>query len=168
MSEVIEHNPDVSDLGAIIGCLGERSVKDLEELKAKCSSIDEFLEVARQRADIALVVAAVKAAIGYDYEETEQTIAKKPMEGADGQLVICDVPYKVKKKMKHAKQNDALLKFLLINRLPQFFSDMKKVEINKKSIEIKGDTEKEIREFAGRLLKVIDTEFVEVKNDNNT
>jgi aminopeptidase-like protein len=56
----------LSDIGTIVGCIGDGSVKELEELKKSCKSIDEFLEVARQRADIALVVAAIKAAIGYD------------------------------------------------------------------------------------------------------
>jgi hypothetical protein len=74
-----------------------------------------------------------------------------------------EIPESVKTKKKHAKKNDALLKFLLLNRLPEYFSDTKRVEINKKSIEIKGNTEKEIREFAGKLANFIDAEFVETK-----
>ena len=144
--------------------MGEGSVKELEELKKNCASIDDFLEVARQRADIALVVAAVKAALGYDYEETEERISKVPKRGSNDQTIIVDVVTGVTKRKKHAKKNDALLRFLLLNRLPEYFSDTKKIEINKKVIEIKGNTEKEIKEFAGRLLDVInpiETNFVD-------
>jgi len=164
VTEIIKDNPNLSDLGTVIGCMGDEPVKDLEELKKSCKSIDEFLEIAQKRADVALVVAATKAAMGYDYEETEQIIRKKCMGfDEDGIPSFQDVPESVKLRKKHAKKNDALLKFLLLNRLPQYFSDTKRVEINKKSIEIKGNTEAEIREFAGKLLDVIDTEFVETE-----
>ncbi len=162
VTEIIKENPNLSDIGTVKGCMGDSSVKDLEELKKSCSSIDEFLEIARQRADVALVIAATKAAMGYDYEETEQIIRKKCMGmDEDGLPYFQDVPESVKLRKKHAKKNDALLKFLLLNRLPQYFSDTKRVEINKKSIEIKGNTEAEIKIFAGKLLDIIDTEFVE-------
>jgi len=163
VTDLIKENPNLSDIGTIIGCLGDGSVKDLEELKKNCTSIDEFLEAARQRADVALVVAAIKAAIGYDYEEIEQRISKVPKRGANDKIIITDVITGITKRKKHAKKSDALLKFLLMNRLPEYFSDTKKVEINKKVIEIKGNTEQEIKEFAGRLLDVIipvETEFV--------
>lgn len=164
ITDIIKKNPSLSDIGTIIGCLGEGSIKDLEELKKNCTSIDDFLEIARQRADVALVVAAIKAAIGYNYEEIEQRISKVPKRGADDKIIITEVVTGVTKRRKHAKKSDALLKFLLMNRLPEYFSDVKKVEINKKVIEIKGNTEQEIKEFAGRLLDVIvpvETEFVE-------
>jgi hypothetical protein len=161
VTEIIKDNPNLSDIGIIIGCLGEGSVKELEELKKSCESIDEFLEIARQRADVAIVIAATKAAMGYDYEETEQIIRKKCMGfDEDGIPSFQDVPESVKLRKKHAKKNDALLKFLLTNRLPQYFSDSKKIEINKKVIEIRANTEAEIREFAGKLLDVIDVEVV--------
>ncbi len=167
ITEIIKDNPDLSDIGTIIGCLGEGSVKELEELKKNSASIDEFLAVARQRADVALVVAAIKAALGYDYEEIEERVSKVPKRGTNNQIIITDVVTGVTRRKKHAKKSDALLKFLLMNRLPQYFSDVRKVEINKKVIEIKGNTEQEIKEFAGRLLDVIapvETEFVETEN----
>ena len=166
ITDIIKENPDLSDIGTIIGCLGEGSIKDLEELKKSCSSIDDFLEIARKRADVALVVAAIKAAIGYDYEEIEERISKVPKRGMDDKVIICDVITGVTRRKKHAKKSDALLKFLLMNRLPEFFSDTKKVEINKKVIEIKGNTEEEIRRFAGGLLKAIDVDFIEIDNEN--
>ena len=162
ITEIIKENPSLADVGTIVGCLGEGSVKELEELKKNCTSIDDFLEVARQRADVALVVAAVKAALGYDYEETEEKISRVPRNGTDGQIIITEVITGVIKRKKHAKKSDALLKFLRLNRLPEYFSDTKKVEINKKVIEIKGNTEAEIKLFAGKLLDIIETEFVEI------
>ncbi|KKK89088.1 hypothetical protein LCGC14_2736610, partial [marine sediment metagenome] len=164
VTELIKDNPNLSDIGTIVGCLGEGSVKELEELKKNSGSIDEFLEVARQRADIALVVAAIKAAIGYDYIEEEQEIRRIPRTGADGCIEIVETPGNKKIRKKHAKKSDALLKFLLMNRLPQYFSDVRKVEINKKVIEIKSNTEAEIRTFAGKLLSVIDSEFIKTDN----
>lgn len=169
VTDIIKENPDLSDIGTIIGCLGKGSIKELEELKKNCSSIDEFLDIARKRADVALVVAAIKAAVGYDYEEIEERISKVPKRGTDDKIIITDVLTGVTKRKKHAKKSDALLKFLLMNRLPQYFSDVKKVEINKKVIEIKGNIEQEIKEFAGRLLDVIvpvETEFMETDDEN--
>ena len=109
------------------------------------------------------MVAAIKAAIGYDYEETEERISKVPKRGTDDKVIITDVITGITKRKKHAKKSDALLKFLLMNRLPKYFSDTKRVEINKKVIEIKGNTEAEIRTFAGRLLEAIDSEFIEAE-----
>ena len=39
--------------------------------------------------------------------------------------------------------------------MPEYFQDIQKVEINKKSIEIKAITESEIKSFAGRLMEAI-------------
>ena len=139
--------------------MGEDSTKWLKELKKECSTVDEFIELAKQRADIALVAATVEAAIGYDYEE-EDTEYTKRFRGyaTNGQPLIEDVPTKRKVKKRHAKKNDALLKFILKNRLPEYFTDTQRVEINKKTIEIKEVTEKEIKGFAGKLLNAIEGE----------
>lgn len=58
----------------ILGALGEDSLKWLKDLKAECTTVDEFIEIARQRADISLIVAAVKTALGYEYEEIDRII----------------------------------------------------------------------------------------------
>lgn len=165
IKDLVKADVDISDVGTIIACL-KGDVKSLKELKDECSSIDEFLELASRKANIALVTAAIEAAIGYDYIETEQLIKKEP-HIVNGRLEIREVPGNLKIKKKHAKKNDQLLKFILTNRLPEYFSDVKKVEINKRSIEIKANTEAEIRGFAGRLLdafkdeKIIEAEIVD-------
>jgi len=156
VSDLIEANQTTADIGTIIGCLGKDSVKWLKDLKNECSTVDEFIEAARQRADIALVAAAVEAAIGYDYEEVDQDYLRVPAGYDDaGSPIIREVPGNRKVKTRHAKKNDALLKFILKNRMPEYFQDIQKVEINKKSIEIKAITESEIKSFAGRLMEAI-------------
>ncbi len=114
------------------------------------------------------MVAAVKAAIGYDYEEIEEKISRVPRNGTDGQILITEVVTGVIKRKKHAKKSDALLKFLLLNRLPEYFSDTKKVEISKKVIEIKSNSADEIRLFAGKLLDIIEVDFVETENETDS
>ena len=164
VKDLIEADSTIADIGTMVGCLGEDSTKWLKELKDECTTVDEFVELARQRADIALVAAAVEAAIGYDYSEYDIEYLKIPRGYDDkGKPIFEEVEGKRKKKIKHAKKNDALLKFILKNRLPEYFTDTQKVEINKKTIEIKEVTEKEIKGFAGKLLKAIDNE--ETEND---
>lgn len=103
--------------------------------------------------------------MGYDYEEVDVSIKKVTKYNTDGTTSIVDIPVGEKRKKKHSKRNDQLLKFLLSNRLPEYFSDTKKIEINKKSIEIKADTEEQIKSFAGKLIDslkedhIIEAEF---------
>lgn len=166
MEELTYFDQNVSDIGLVLATLGKEDPKALEALKGSVKDVDEFLSLAARRADISLVVAAVRAATGYTYEETEQTFRRVPRTGSHGEVEITEVPAERKVKTRIMKPNDALLKFLLVNRLPQYFSDSKKIEINKKSIEIKGITEAEIRKFAGDLVKVIDCEVIEAENSD--
>ena len=159
VKDLIGANQSVSDVGVIIGALGENSSKWLNDLKRECTSVEEFVEIARQRADIALIVSAVKTALGYEYQETDQTFIRVPA-GYDeaGIPKMREVPSSKKVKTKRALPNEALLRFILRCRLPEYFSDVRKVEINKKVVEIKGDAEKEIREFGRKLLESIDND----------
>jgi len=147
------------DIGVIIGVLGEDSLKWLEGLKKECSTVEEFVEMARQRADISLIAAAVKAAMGYDYQESYQNYLRVPA-GYDkaGNPVMREVPGNKQIKYKKALPNEALLKFILKCRLPEYFTDTQRVEINKKSIEIKEITAKEIESFGRKLLESIENE----------
>lgn len=158
VKDLIEQGQSIADIGIILGCLGKDAKKWLADLKKECTTIDEFLEIASKRADIALVAAAVEAATGYDYEEkdTEYIKVMKGYEANDkAKPVLADVEKGHKIKRRHAKKNDTLLKFILKNRLPEYFQDVSKVEVNKKTIEIKQITEDEIKSFAGRLLETI-------------
>jgi len=157
--DLLKSNQNIADVGVIIGALGTDSLKWLEELKAECTDVDEFIEMAKQRADIALIAAATREAMGYEYKETEQNYLKVP-DGynPDGSPKMKDMPGNKKVRRKIARPNDALLRFILRCRLPEYFSDVQKVEINKKVIEIKQIAEGEIREWAGRLVEAINTE----------
>ena len=155
--DLLENNQNIADVGTILGALGEDSLKWLKDLKAECTTIDEFLEIATKRADIALIVAAVKCALGYEYQEEDRTYRNVLNHRDDtGAPVMKEVVDGRKVKIKRALPNDALLKFLLKCRLPEYFQDTQRIEINKKTIEIKEISQKEIESFAGRLLDTID------------
>ena len=155
--DLLENHQSVADVGTIVGALGEDSLKWLKDLKAECSSIDEFIEIARQRADIALIVAAVKCALGYEYEEIDQNFLRVPAGYDDAGIPkIREVPSSKKVKTKRALPNEALLRFILKCRLPEYFTDTQRIEINKKTIEVKEIAQKEIESFAGKLLEAID------------
>lgn len=154
--DILENNQNIADVGVILGALGEDSLKWLKDLKAECSSVDEFIEIARQRADIALIVAAVKCALGYEYQEEDRTY-RKILNHRDetGAPVMKEVIDGRKVKTKRALPNEALLKFILKCRLPEYFQDTQRIEINKKTIEIKEVAQKEIEEFGRKLLESI-------------
>ena len=156
VKDLIEGNQNISDIGTIIGVLGSDSTKWLEDLKKECSSVDEFLDVARQRADIELVAAATRTALGYDYEESYQNFLRVPAGYDDNHNPIMrDVPGNRQVKYKKALPNEALLRFILKCRLPDYFQDTQRIEINKKTIEIKEVAQKEIEEFGRKLLESI-------------
>lgn len=163
--DLLENNQSVADIGVIVGALGEDSLKWLKDLKTECASVDEFIELATKRADIALIVAAVKCALGYEYEEIDQNFLRVPAGyDGDGKPLMREVPSNKKVKTKRALPNEALLRFILKCRLPEYFSDIQRVEINKKVIEIKGNAEKEIREFGRKLLDSINSETDNAKS----
>jgi len=153
--DLLENNQNVADIGVIVGALGEDSLKWLKDLKVECTTIDEFIEIARQRADIALIVAAVKTALGYEYQEIDENFLKIP-DGYDdvGRPKMRDVRSGKKVKTKRALPNEALLRFILKCRLPEYFTDTQRVEINKKVIEIKELAGKEIEEIGRKFLEV--------------
>lgn len=155
--DLLENNQNIADVGVILGALGEDSLKWLKDLKAECTTVDEFIELATKRADIALIVAAVKCALGYEYQEEDKTY-RNILNNRDetGAPVMKEVIDGRKVKIKRALPNEALLRFILKCRLPEYFQDVQRVEINKKTIEIKETTQKEIENFAGKLLEAID------------
>jgi len=157
--DILENNQNIADVGVIIGALGEDSLKWLKDLKAECTTVDEFIEIARQRADIALITAAVKCALGYEYEETDQNYLRVPAGYDDAGIPkMREVPGGKKVKTKRALPNEALLRFILKCRLPEYFQDTQRIEINKKTIEIKEVAQKEIEEFGRKLLDSIKNE----------
>lgn len=162
--DLIEDNASIADVGTILGTLQDTNEKWLLELKKECSTVEEFCEIASKRADIALISAAMREAIGYDYTEVQTDEKRIPdTVDADGKILTwkwVSTGYK-KMRKRHQKGNDALLRFILKNRLPEFFQDIQKVEINKKTIEIKTIAEDEIKAFGKQIIAKFETE-----NDN--
>ncbi len=155
--DLLENNQNVADVGTIIGALGEDSLKWLKDLKDECTTIDEFVEIARQRADIALIVQAVKCALGYEYREEDRTY-RNILNNRDekGAPVMKEIVEGRKVKIKRALPNEALLRFILKCRLPEYFQDTQRIEINKKTIEIKELAGRQIEEFGRKFLEMAD------------
>ena len=116
--DLLENNQNIADVGVIIGALGEDNLKWLQDLKKQCTTVDEFIDIARQRAYIALIAAAVKCALGYEYEESYQNFLKVPAGYDDnGVPIMRDVPSNRQVKKRRVLPNEALLKFILKCRL---------------------------------------------------
>lgn len=160
---IVREGGTVPDIGVILGCqASEGSGEWLERLKAEGLTLAEFMEVAKDRADIELVRIATKTALGYEYEEEKQEMEPKVDE--DGKPTGEFVPGK-KTVHKKRERDTTLLKFLLTSRMPDYFMDRKEIKIDKRVVEIKADAEAEIRGFAQGLLKAfgepIEAEFVD-------
>lgn len=165
---IVAEGGTVSDIGVILGCAAsEGSGEWVERLKAEGLTLAEFLEVAKQRADIELVRIATKTALGYEYtEEKQEMMPEYDTEcRATGKVILGK-----KTVIKKRERDTGLLKFLLMSRMPDYFMDRKEIKIDKRVVEIKADAEAEIRGFASGLLKslgedVIEAEFVEKETE---
>ena len=165
LNDIVKTEHSLSDAAAIIACFKD-DVKTLEKIKEECKDIDEFMDRASTLANIQLTAAAMREAMGYDYEDWDQKVSLLYRYDDHGNQVCNEVPGEKKIKKKHARGNETLLKFILSNRMPEYFSDVKKLEINKKTIQIKQSTAEEIKNFAGKLADVIEADFAETDNGN--
>lgn len=159
VKDLLNNNQSIADVGVILGTLGQDTTRWLDNLKKECGSIEEFLEVARQRADIELIAAAVREAMGYEYDEVD-TELRKVLDGYDAKQKpkFKYVEGNKKSKKRKYRGDNTLLKFILKNRLPEYFSETQKIEINKKTIEIKEVAAREIEEFGRKLLESVKDE----------
>jgi hypothetical protein len=161
---IITEGGTVPDVGVVLGCQQMEGGQEwLDALNAEGLSITEFMQAAKQRADIELIRAAVRAATGYEYEE--ESNESTPEYDKQGELTGKYLPGKKKVTRKRQSGDAGLLKFLLMSRMPDFFNDTRHIEINKRVVELKADAEAEIKGFAAGLLKAfgepVDAEFVE-------
>lgn len=140
-----------ADVGMIIGYAGRKPKKFIEQLKKQFPDVAIALEVGRQLADTELVTTAFEAATGYKYvEEVKTYIFRDKINEETGEVTREKILKSIKKTPKHIKSDSAILKMLLLSRLPDYFIDSKKVTLTQA---IDGDvTEDEIRRFAGALL----------------
>jgi len=153
-----------ADIGVIIGYTGRKPKKFIEQLKKDCPDVAIALEVGRRLADIELVTTAFEAATGYDYtEETKDYKIVHVVNEETGEVVGEERRLiKHKKMKKHQRPDSAILRMLLLSRLPDYFIDSKKVTLTQI---MEGDpTEDEIRKFAGKLLQLVNpTKVIEAE-----
>ena len=145
----------MADIGMMIGYSGKNPSAWIRFLKNKHPEVADALEAGAKMADAKLVVTAFDVATGYDIEEEEIEYINKPIiDTATGKARAKYIERSRKTKRKHIKPDPSLLFKLLCNRLPEYFSDIKKFEVNKQSISANVDMNKEIGEFAGKLMQV--------------
>ena len=159
-----------ADVGMIIGYAGRKPEKFIEQLKKECPDVAIALEVGRRLADTELVTTAFEAAVGYEYtEETKDFKIVRTYNEETGDLVSEDkVLIKHKKMKKHQRPDSAILRMLLVSRLPDYFIDSKKMVLNVGDTEA---TEEEVARFFGKFYelakkhntKVIDAEIIDAK-----
>lgn len=154
----------LADIGMILGYSGKDPKSWLANLKKNKPEIQKAIEIGKSLADVELVRTAFKEATGYTIQEI-QTEYKAVQDPANPDKTKW-VAVKKKKNPKYIQPNTKLLFQLLCSRMPEYFSDTKKIEVNKQSIEIKAQTEEEIRAFAGKLMKIVDAEIIDSQNSD--
>jgi hypothetical protein len=156
---------NLSDVGMLLGYAGDKPDRWLYNLRQKYPEINDAITIGRQAANAELIRTAFQEATGYWIEEEEVLAENIPHFPAP------DVPFgepkpmqdkyinkEKKTKRKFIQPNTQLLFKLLCCRLPEFFSDVRKVEIDKRSLELKGTISDEIKSFAGALYRAINTD----------
>jgi len=146
-----------ADIGMLLGYTQGNIGSWIKKIEKKYPELAEVWKTGVNLAEVALVAKAMQLAFGYDFDETA-TRYKNIHKGftSEGKPITQEVPYGEKRvTTKHIKGDKDLLKFLLINRLPDYFADKKQVDITK-HVDIEAATEDEIRDFAGKLMQVVD------------
>lgn len=157
----------LADIGMLLGYAGKSPAAWLKYIKNKYPEVADALAVGAQMADTKLIVTAFDVATGYDIEEVD--IEYVTINQLDGDKRYEEKNRKIKRK--HIQPNATLLFKLLCTRMPKYFSDTKKFEVDRRSANVKIDMNKEISEFAGKLMqatkdrKQVDSKVVETEND---
>lgn len=138
----------LADIGMLLGYAGKSPIAWIKYIKNKYPEVADAIKVGTQLADTKLIVTAFDVATGYDVEELDVTLAG--VRQINGEIDYYEKSRKTKRK--HIKPDSTLLFKLLCNRLPEYFQDTKKFEIDKRSVDAKIDMNKEISEFAGKLM----------------
>ena len=157
---------NLADIGVLLGYVGKDPTAWLYNLRQKYPDVEEALQVGKQLGNIELIKTAIQESLGYWIEEEEIFANNVPV------IPVSDKPFgpakpmqdryinkSRKTKRKFIQPNTQLLFKLMCCRMPEFFSETHKIQIDKRSIELKGNIEQEIRQFAGALLHVVDAEF---------
>ena len=145
----------LADVGMLIGYSGKDSEGWLRRLSADNTDLDLAIQEGIEAANIELIKTAFNECMGYWVEEEDITAQKEKITPKGKNTY-----YKWTEKWKKTKKrfippNTALLWKLLMSRMPQHFNESKRIEIDKKSIELKGEIESEIKSFAGQLMDAL-------------
>ena len=177
---------NLAEVGLLLGYAGKDSQRWLKRLSEGSEAIQKAVQEGIDAANVKLIQTAFKAAIGYFVTEEEvfaevEKVIPPPNVAKHGPDAPARKPYyrfanKSKKtKKRFIEPNTQLLFKLLCNRLPEYFSDSRKIEIDKRSVELKANVEQEIKDSAGALLdaagivekkkRVTSQEIKETKNE---
>lgn len=148
-----------ADIGMILGCANSDKKGWLRRLRKKYSDIDDAYRAGAELSDIQLVKTAFEKAVGYEYEETEQKFeyVGKGNFDKDGDPILEEIPVEKVVKKKVRPPDAAMLRFLIINRMPQLFQDNNKRKKKVESEVIDNESDR-IDNFVGDLIKEVEDE----------
>jgi hypothetical protein len=139
----------------MIGYSGNSPKQWMQYLKNTKEGVTEALDAGTNMADCKLVVTAFDVATGYDVEEVEINYINNPIvDSITGKVTPRYIEKGRKTKTKHIKPDPGLLFRMICNRLPDDFNDTQKIDVTKRSVDIKADVTAEIEGFAGKLIDV--------------
>ena len=141
----------LADIGMMLGYAGKSPKQWMNYLKKNHPDVEDALEAGRKMADTKLVVTAFDVATGYDVEEVQVEMINNPRISS-GEVQNHFVEKSRKTTTKHIKPDSGLLFRMLCNRLPEYFSDTKTIDINKRSLDVHATVTAEIEDFAGKLI----------------
>jgi len=151
ITDLTANGKSQADIGVMLGFAGKDPKGWFERLRKNYSDIDRAWEAGKNAADTHLVMKAFQRAVGYDIVSEEIKYEYKDNKW---------IPVEKKTTPRHIPAETSLLKFFMINRLPEFFK--KANELNKNQSPLNGDIRSEILAFVGKLADVVqDTKFVD-------
>lgn len=149
----------LADIGMFLGFTGSDTEGWMRRLQEKFPATKDALQAGKDAADMELIRTAFQEATGYWIEEEELTKQKiqSPIDPTKTQWI--DKWKKTKKRF--IPPNAVLLFKLLCSRLPEYFSDIRKIEVDKRTLELKGSIDDEILDFAGALGEAVRRKKIE-------
>lgn len=159
------------DAGYAIGVKGHT----IQDWQQRYPIFKKQIEKAREAIKSITIAQALRCAWGYEYEEiddTYETLKGMAISLKDGVAVYESNKPVLKKTVVHKKYqppNPDLLKFVLLNRDKENWTDVKRIDVSSKSTNLNliGEAETEaIDALVGRLVKKIESkEIVNAKPD---
>lgn len=159
-----------SDIGVLLGYLGENTQSWFKKIKKQYPEAKEAWEIGKQLADIHLVSKIYQAATGYESSDDDIEYKYVPDYSADGMIRgVKPVEQSKKTKIKRYKPDMEAAKLLVYNRLADYFKNVQKIQVDKRSVGIGTETPAELSDFITALndvqnkRKQIDSKVIESK-----